>query len=90
MDLLAFRELPATSTDRKVREKGRPYKSKSFCQLNNKLDMLTTVQFFLLGLLAIMVSVDCRSTCKDECILDPEVTEGPYYFDAQLLRSDIR
>ena len=28
--------------------------------------------------------------CLDTCVLDPEVTEGPYYVDLQLQRYDIR
>ena len=31
-----------------------------------------------------------NGACKDTCPLDPEVTEGPYYVDLQLVRSDIR
>ena len=30
------------------------------------------------------------AVCTDTCVLDPEVTEGPYYVDLQLVRSDIR
>ena len=30
------------------------------------------------------------AACVDTCVLDPEVTEGPYYVDLQLVRSDIR
>ena len=37
---------------------------------------------------ALFSGVQCA--CKDTCVLDPEVTEGPYYVDLQLVRSDIR
>mmetsp|Transcript_9370 Transcript_9370/g.15919 ORF Transcript_9370/g.15919 Transcript_9370/m.15919 type:complete len:331 (-) Transcript_9370:43-1035(-) len=49
---------------------------------------LITLSIFMCVILALFSGVHC--VCKDTCVLDPEVTEGPYYVDLQLVRSDIR
>lgn len=32
----------------------------------------------------------CLCACESGCVLDPEVTEGPYYVNLQLIRYDVR
>ena len=49
---------------------------------------LITLSIFMCFIFALFSGVQCA--CKDTCVLDPEVTEGPYYVDLQLVRSDIR
>ncbi len=43
----------------------------------------------LAGLAAILPATSRAQSSDTTCVLTPEQTEGPYYFDADLLRSDI-
>ena len=51
--------------------------------MNTWKQLTTLVAFFCLASFAL-------ASCLDTCPLNPEVTEGPYYVDLQLVRSDIR
>ena len=53
--------------------------------------MCTTSRSLMILMMVLVAMIGCTmGACQDTCVLNPEVTEGPYYVDLQLLRSDIR